>query len=155
MDKRGRDNESVVRRALELLMEDPKHDLKKMRRRITGIVHTAESGDPMIRLLDHQGIDFRVHLDNGVGVDIQVKSSQSGKRKHMRLCRKFGRYIAVVVVLFNEKFETIIRKVAGCIANAFFALRRPEAWLFSHSGSTRRRARRDITGYHCPQPAFY
>ena len=155
MNYRGRRSEELVNQALEILMETPKHGLRRLGRRIVSVVQSG--------ILDMSGVDFRVRLDNGCQVDLQVKSSDLGVHTHLRLCHKFKKFIPVLVVKTQERFDTLVKKVANCIASALLAMRKSFEWqglaevhaTIKGLNSAVRKINRESRGYKNFQPAFH
>ena len=79
--EKGRQNENRVEEALQILV-------------ISGEIHHYYRGEPEGEL-DRQGIDFLISPGPDWNISLQVKSSISGKEKHVN---KYGNTIPCVVI---------------------------------------------------------
>jgi hypothetical protein len=97
-------SEAKVETALEILQKEPKrYGLKSMIKRFVRAGRHSR--------LDKSHVDFLVTLKEGTDVPLQVKSSERGRRKFERSCKRRGISIPVIVVHFGETVKSVIKQI--------------------------------------------
>jgi|GEM_PF-1421209 hypothetical protein len=100
----GLASEAKVETALEILQKEPQ------RYGLTSMIKWFTRAERHSRL-DRHHIDFLVTLEEGTDVPLQVKSSERGKRKFERSCKRRGISIPVIVVHFGETVKSVIKQI--------------------------------------------
>jgi hypothetical protein len=134
--KKGLASEARVEEALRILKKKPwryglKFTIKRFRH--------AERNSP----LDRRHTDFLITLEGGTNVPLQVKSSEWGRKKFERFCRRWNIFIPAIVVHFNEALESIIMQIVEKISLARdFFQRTMNQFIFSEENGKQKRRRR-------------
>ena len=102
--KKGRESEERIKRALEEML---------ILGEISYYYRTKIGGE-----LDVRGIDYQVYPDNDWSIDLQVKSSEIGKGRHVE---EYGHSIACIIVheaMDDRQLLEELRRVLGLSISA-------------------------------------
>ena len=104
--KRGFDSESIVEAALCRLQERD----YGLGNPILGFVHATPNSP-----LDRKQVDFLVEVQEGMEIELQVKSSWGQARKFEHKMRRLGRLVVVLVVRTNDYIERVLYRLVKSI----------------------------------------
>lgn len=114
---RGNEAEMLVRKALEMIREDPPIVLSTQGREVERFIHAKKNS-----WLDKLKVDFLVFLADQKRVFIQVKSSARKHAKCLRKLHKWRDIFLAILVEAKDTIESIYNKLVQGIVDMFAKL---------------------------------